>query len=209
MAATTISLASPFFIDVRFIQRTEGAGMTPAPELLEYAHAFEWDKETAASKVAPLLAKTWFWEALQPRLAFDKLTEDQVVTLLAEKPTAGPAYKSQLRMILDYLEAAGMIKRENGQVAALKATLTPVSVASPAKATEPEALESVGTPALPRTNVVTNFAQREGAVNFDISVRVDMSEFAGWEPSRIAAFFQGIAQVISAKGMFEKQSLKE
>ena len=32
-------------------------------------------------------------------------------------------------------------------------------------------------------------------VQFDVSVRVDMKEFAGWKPDRIAAFFSGIAQV--------------
>src|SRR5262245_17962206 len=47
MAATTISMANPFFLDLRFIQKTEGVGMTPAAELMEYLHAYEWDKETA------------------------------------------------------------------------------------------------------------------------------------------------------------------
>ena len=39
----------------------------------------------------------------------------------------------------------------------------------------------------------------EGKVQFHISVRVDMAEFATWKPARIAAFFNGIAQVLATK----------
>jgi hypothetical protein len=212
MAPTTISLANPFFLDVKFVQKSEGVGMAPASEVMEYLHAYEWDKETAAHKLSPLLSNAWFWEALQPRLAFEKLSEEQVITVLAEKSKAGPSYKPQLKMVLEFLDAAGMIKRENGQVTALKgaqqttALLAPA--AAPAKSAEHAESPSVS-PLKQRASVGTNFAQREGVISFDISVRVDMSEFVGWEPARIAAFFAGVAQVISAKGMFEKDSVKE
>jgi hypothetical protein len=203
MAVPTVSLANPFFVDVKFVQRSEGVGMTPANELLEYAHAYQWDKETAAHKLAPLLSKTWFWEALQPRLNFQELSEDQVVTLLAEKSAAGPTYKSQLRMILEYLDAAGMIIRANGVVTGIKGRQQVSATAEPTK----KAPATEDAEVLPRPVVATNFAQtKQGAVNFDVSVHIDMAEFAGWQPARIAAFFNGIAQVLSAKGMVEKES---
>lgn len=208
MSATTIPLANPFFVDVKFVIRTEGQGMTPATELLDYAHAYEWDKDTAAYKLGPLLAKTWFWEALQPRLSYQELSDDQAVTLLAEKSTAGPSYKSQLRLILDYLEAAGLVRRENGMVKMVKGQTAASQPAAPSDSkTEQEPIETAkGTP-LPRTAVATNFAQtKQGVVQFDISVHVDMAEFKGWQPARIAAFFNGIAQVLSAKGMVEQES---
>lgn len=210
MSPTTIPLANPFFVDVRFVQRTEGQGMTPATELLEYAHAYEWDKETAAYKLAPLLAKTWFWDALLPRLSFQELSEDQAVTLLAEKSAAGPPYKSQLRLILDYLEASGLVKRENGMVRMVKGGAPAMSTPQPsAELDNVPASISEGKNASTRSVVTTNFNQKQGAVSFDISVRIDMSQLAGWEPARIAALFAGIAQVVSAKGAFEKDSVKE
>lgn len=208
MAVPTVSLANLFFVDVKFVQRSEGIGMTPATELLEYAHAYQWDKETAAHKLAPLLSKTWFWEALQPRLSFQELSEDQAVTLLAEKSAAGPPYKSQLRMILEYLDAAGMVNRANGVVTAVKGR-QPVSSSVAAAESSEKALATDDESAVPsaRSAVATNFAQtKQGAVNFEISVHIDMTEFAGWQPARIAAFFNGIAQVLSAKGMVEKES---
>jgi hypothetical protein len=55
------------------------------------------------------------------------------------------------------------------------------------------------------TAVVTSFAApTEGIVQFHVSVRVDMGEFKGWAPERIAAFFGGIAQVLAAKGKVEE-----
>ena len=43
-------------------------------------------------------------------------------------------------------------------------------------------------------------------VEFHVNVRVDMKEFGGWPPERIAAFFNGIAAVLAAKGAIERES---
>ena len=40
----------------------------------------------------------------------------------------------------------------------------------------------------------------DGIVQFHVSVKVNMAEFAGWEPSKIQAFFSGIAKVLAANG---------
>jgi hypothetical protein len=214
LAPNTITLATPFWADVKFIQRKEGQGFTPASELMEYAHAYNWNKDTAAYKLASLLSDTWFWQALEPKLNYGELSEDEAITALAERSTAGPDYKSQLRVILDYLDAAGMVKRENGMVQIVKGA-QPRAAAQPATHTQSEkpaaasSSESKSAP-LPRSSVTTNFSQpMQGVVQFDVSVKVDMSEFAGWQPARIAAFFNGIAQVLSAKGAIEQESSRE
>lgn len=36
-----------------------------------------------------------------------------------------------------------------------------------------------------------------------------MQEFSGWEPERIAAFFNGIAAVLAAKGAVEQKAGSE
>ena len=57
---------------------------------------------------------------------------------------------------------------------------------------------------------MTTFSQpTEGTVQFHVSVKVDMAEFAGWEPARITSFFGGIAQVLAAKGAIEKEASPE
>ena len=49
----------------------------------------------------------------------------------------------------------------------------------------------------------------EGTIQFHVSVRVDMTEFAGWKADRITAFFGGIAQVLAAKGDLEKPLIRQ
>ena len=43
-------------------------------------------------------------------------------------------------------------------------------------------------------------------MQFNVSVKVNMQEFAGWQAERVTAFFNGIAQVLAAKGALEKEA---
>jgi hypothetical protein len=65
----------------------------------------------------------------------------------------------------------------------------------------PEAREREREGPTPRvSSALSVAAPTNGVVQFHVSVRVDMAEFAGWEAERISAFFAGIAQVLAAKG---------
>ena len=96
------------------------------------------------------------------------------------------------------MEVAGLIVQENGTVrprrqTAESSTTTTTTTLAPAIPTSKTA------------TVATAFATpTEGVVQFHVSVKVDMKEFAGWEPERIASFFSGIAQVLAAKGNVEQ-----
>jgi hypothetical protein len=200
MVESTTSMANAFFVDVGFLQRADG-GFLPAQEVVGFARAFEWNPETASHKLQPLIARAWFSEALVPKLSFRTLTEDQAIADLADAAAAGPDYKVQLRLLLDYMEAAGMVQRDGNMVKMIKTAASPLVPPSDKPATGDTGKESV----TPKGSVSTLFAQpTEGVVQFHVSVKVDMKEFAGWEPGRITAFFGGIAQVLAAKGAIEK-----
>lgn len=47
-----------------------------------------------------------------------------------------------------------------------------------------------------RTPILTSIP---GAVNFNVSIKIDIKELAGWQPDQIKAFFNGIALVLRAK----------
>ena len=217
MASGTVTIANPFFTDTKLLFRTEGMGLTPSPAVMEFARAFEWNRETAAHKLAPPLSQMWFTEVLLPRLAFGDLSEDEAITILAEKSSSPPDYKNQLRLILDFLEASGLIKREDGRIkAGSKASSTP-QPATPEKRTAEQEDKKEHSSLTPHSSlspsagrVTTAFTQpTQGVVNFYIDVRMDMTEFAGWTPDRIAAFFNGIALVLSAKAGVEKDVSSE
>jgi hypothetical protein len=200
MTADTISLANPFFADVGLLQKVDG-GYVPAPATAEFNNAHEWQPETAAHRLAPVLREAWFAEALLPRLQVAPMQEADAISTLAQCAGVGPAHRQQLVACLEFLALAGLIEREGGQVRRIAQNSSGVAA---------EPLSTAGTaaqrdPSRGGSAVATSFAQGtpEGQVQFSIAVRVSMTEFAGWDADRIAAFFGGIAAVLAAKGGVE------
>jgi hypothetical protein len=201
LSESTISLANSFFAAMGFLQKT-GDGFIPSADVVNYNRAYGWNKETAATKLAPAVANAWFSQILIPRIGYRDLTEDEALDALSEASQAAPEYKNQLGTLIDYMEAAGLITRD-GNV--LKAKALAPSPSIPADGTDLTPGEASQPATAARTAITTMFSQAaEGAVQFHVSVKVDLAEFAGWKPERITAFFGGIAQVLAAKGALEK-----
>jgi hypothetical protein len=199
MHANTVTLANPFLSDIGLIQRGEG-GYVPTSDAIAYAGAYDWNPEKAAHKLAPTIEATWFCKALMPKLRMRSMEEKDAISELASEAKAGTDYESQLRMLLEYMEVTGLILRENGRVSKRTATLSDAE--KPPASSEPEPASQSG-----KSTLFTSFSQpTEGVVRFNVSVKVDMGEFAGWKPERIAAFFSGIAQVLAAKGNLEQDA---
>jgi hypothetical protein len=207
MVSATVSLASPFFTDVGFLQRTE-TGFVPATEVVNFGHAHEWNPETASHKLAPLLAHTWFAEVLTPRITFRPVSDAEAIQALAEASSAAKDYEGQLSTLIDYLEAAGLCIRENGQVrkaGGAQMNEQPATAVAPAAATSPEKEQT-------KPSVSTSFSKQslgEGRVQFNVSVTVSMAEFSSWQGDRIEKFFHGIAEVLKAKAAIEQETDKE
>jgi hypothetical protein len=203
LTETTASLANAFFTDVGFLERT-AAGFVPAAEVVSFHRAVSWNAETAPQKLAPILRRTWFATLLLRKLGMGPIPETEAMADLADAAAAAPKYQPNLRILIDYLEASGLIRRDNGMLregalavdgergARVETTATP----------EPASTATKGTP-----SVTTSFAQgAEGIVHFHVEVRVGMGEFSTWSPDRISAFFGGLAQVLAAKGAVEEES---
>lgn len=177
MAVNTITLANPFFCDVGLLLRQDG-GFVPSEEVVLFSRSFEWNPETAPHKLAPLFSGAWFGQALMPKLNFGSLPKDEAIQTLAEAAEAPPEYEAQLTLLLDYMERAGLIQRDGDTIK--KGTVVP-SVTTERSSAAPNSSEPIREPP-PRTTVATTFttAPTEGVVQFHVSVKVDMKEFAGW-----------------------------
>lgn len=204
MKSSTISLANPFFTDIGLIQKVD-KGFVPADALLNYQRAHAWNPDVAAHKLQPVIEATWFAQALLPILHYRPMSETEAIGALADACNASPDYEPQLHLLLDYLSAAGFISSEGGQVRAIIQQATERSTPAPAQPDVPTEVPAASMPS--KAAIATAFSQpTEGTVQFHVSVRVDMNEFAGWKADRIAAFFGGIAQVLAAKGALERDS---
>lgn len=116
--AKTTSLVNTFFTDVGFIGKAE-RGNAPAAEVIEFQRAYQWDPDAAARQLAPILSQSWFWEVLQPKLAFNALKEAAAIAALGQAAAAEKYYAPELRLVLEYLEAGGLVSRDNGMVTSM------------------------------------------------------------------------------------------
>lgn len=185
---STVSLANPFLREAGLIEPADG-GHLPAAYTIDYARAFQWDKDTAGEKLAPAFRDSWFDQAIRPTLYIRPMTEDEALKRLADAASVGPRHRPQLRILMEYLQVSALIKREGGQVMIGnrgEATQKPAEAIRPAPPSE-------GRPSSPSR-------PGEGGIDLDVHIHASMDEIKAWQPERISAFFAGIAAVLAAKG---------
>ena len=111
----SVSLCNAFFIESGLLLR-DGARLKPSDAVFDYLHAYEWDQESAALKLGRVLAQTWFAKTLVPKLSFRSLTREEAISFLAEDSKATKEYAGQLALLVEYLNAAGVVRVENNSV---------------------------------------------------------------------------------------------
>jgi hypothetical protein len=198
----TVSMANPFFASTGLVQRTDG-GFMPNADVIAFQRAYDWDAEKAALKLAPTLREQWFYQALVPHLAFGAIDEDKAIALLAEASAASPEYKSNLRLVLSYLVASGLIVQDGTLIKMVKSTQQQNNQAQskPAEAPQPSMEQPAPQPIAPTVaSSAPSSSTASGRIQINVSIDLDMTQLAGWQPDRIAALFAGMAQVIAAKG---------
>jgi len=198
MQASTVSLANPFFGSIGLLQKSEG-GYVPSSDVVAYQRAAEYS-ESPSHKLAPAMRESWFGAALLPKLSFRPLTENESLAILHDAAQAPFEYRQHIKMLFEYLIAAGIAQREGDSIKSAKPAFEFGASAPTIESirTEPETM----TPA--KQSVATTYAASpEGGISFHISVKVTMDQFATWQPERITAFFAGIAQMLAAKAKIE------
>ncbi len=204
VAPSSVTLASSFLASIGLIVRTDAGTYNPSTEVIAFLRAFEWNKETASYKLAPLFRESWFGKALIPRLLIAPIEEDAAIEALAEAAPANTEYRKELRMLIDFMVAGGVVTREGNMV---KLVARDTSSSGETSATVTGSESATSEPVAVRRNpatVKTEFDERPGAMSFNVSFHVDMAEFSSWQPDRLQAFFQGVAQVLHAKANVEK-----
>lgn len=204
MQPSTVSLNNAFYSSIGLLTKSEG-GYAPAEEVVAFLRAHDWNKDTASQKLAPVLSRAWFWEALASKLEFGPRTEADCLQDLGDAANAGQEYKANLRILLEYLAAAGLIQREGETVKKGMPNMAPTAQTSPAESTAvPPKQETVAVGDSTSKTMPSLFGTTEGQVQFNIAVKVNMGEFSTWQADRIASFFSGIAQVLAAKAKVEQ-----
>ena len=198
MSHHTVVLTNPFFTDIGLLSRADRGRLTPSQAVRDFAGAFQWTPETAAQRLAPVIRKSWFGSLIVRKVSVNPRDEDEILSDLSNEAGANPAHKAQLELLIEYAIAAGLVERNGRQL--VQARQQPTESESAAAMPQPPqkpAEEPAG------SSVQTVFDAAEGVVQFNVTVKVRMSEFAAWRPERISAFFGGIAAVLAAKARVE------
>jgi hypothetical protein len=208
MAANTVSLANAFFTSTGLLERTED-GYIPSAEVMNFFRAYPWDPEVAPHKLRPLIEKAWFSLALLPKLRFRQMEEKEAISDLAEIAQAGPEYKAQLALLLDFMATAGMIVKENNTIRLISSETEEVQPPPPNPSANGDGeTQTQDMPLNPEFS--TSFAKNGGGIiQLAINVNVDMQEVSKWSSDRISAFFRGIAMVLAAKNAKEMKEIEE
>ena len=195
---SNVSSLNPFFMENGFLEKS-GNGVLPAPAVIEYTQAHKWNEATAAQKLAPLLYRSWFGAIITRKLQFRSLSEDSAIETLASECGAAPESRPALRMLLDYLEAAAIIRRDGGMLYAnhLEPTQQPPPPLIPTVEPVPMSIA----PGAPSSVTVEQAPSSSpmGGIRFQVSVNISMEEMGGWPADRITALFAGVAQVMNAQ----------
>lgn len=195
MNASTVSLANSFFSKVGFLTKS-GREFAPAREVLEYKRATDWGADNAAEKLTAIVERAWFAQALRAKLQMRPVDVEEAIADLAQRAEVSPKYRPQLRMLINYLDTSGIVIREGNQLILVRRNQDTIRHEA-----QPEPTSSPPTPP-PQNSVVEPRSTNPtfGGINFNVSISADMAEISRWPPDRIAAFFDGLAKVIAARG---------
>jgi hypothetical protein len=116
MSGQTVVVTNAFFTDVGLLVRSDSGRFTPGQSAKEYQAAYDWDADRAGAKLAPAFQNTWFAKALTPRLKMRTLAKGEALAFLAEACKASPEYQTRLVMLLEFLNAAGIISLSGDEV---------------------------------------------------------------------------------------------
>ncbi|WP_395733554.1 hypothetical protein [Prosthecobacter sp.] len=113
--ATLLQLSASFY-DLGLVQKVDGGKFIPAAELQEYGRIRGFSPEKAWLKLGPLFERSWFGQELLPRLKLREMNEMDAIHCLAEVSGADKDHQAQLEMGILYLERAGLILRDSGNI---------------------------------------------------------------------------------------------
>jgi hypothetical protein len=197
LKADTVALGNGFFSSAGLLVRGEG-GHTPAPELVNFARAHEWEHEAAFHKAAPVLRESWFAVELLTKLRFRPMGYEDCVGVLGQAASVGPESRTQLAYLIEFLISAGLIQMsDSGDLSYRNGTeeAPPAQPATPASAHTPNAAQ----PSVTQSS-------EGGRIRLNVHFDVDAAQLARWSPDRITAFMTGLAQVLAAQGHSESQT---
>lgn len=115
VAPSSISNCNAFWNDAGLLVR-EGYKLRPVQAIFDFDQASEWSADQAGGRLASVLGASWFGKAMLTKLAIKPTTIPEALQFLAQECRASIDYKDQIKLLLDYLEVAGLVVLDGSNV---------------------------------------------------------------------------------------------
>ncbi|HUI89169.1 MAG TPA: hypothetical protein VLX61_10660 [Anaerolineales bacterium] len=197
LTVSAVRSTTDFFASIGLLKEVSG-GFVIAKEVNDYYIADQAGESNAYYRIRPLLEKTWFANALMPKLQLKDISELDAVTALSISSSADKEYRGRIKMLLRLMEDAGMIVTNGNNISRGQSIPLPTS-----EIDEPQIVFTTAKDKMPLSKSVV------GGVQLNFSIHVDSDDFSKWSPDRISAFFGGLAQVLAAKAALDQEDKNE
>jgi len=117
LSPDTAALVNNFFVEAGFVTKEGKGRYKPVESVNEYQRLYELQPEQAAKQLAEPLKKSWYFTEIAKELrGAGKVVEERLINVLGLAAGAGGDRRAQLELVLDWLEYARLIVREDGVV---------------------------------------------------------------------------------------------
>jgi len=205
IATATAGLNNAFFLDSGLIVRESKGRYKPTEAVNTFARDHGFNPQRAAHGLADTLSRTWYFQTVLRRLDMGKTTRNAMIEALARAAGASSDHQVQLSALLSWLEFAGLISTDNGDVRVLKGA--PVDT-SPETAETPETPEkehagdtpdhSTGESATAKEDGQRE-RQPESILSFSFDFSLTASDLQELSPEQIQAVFEAVGKVMAIK----------
>ena len=202
VSATTAGLNNNFCYEAGLLVRESKGRYKPTEAVNQFARDHSWAPDRAGRALAPILAKTWFYEAVENQLAMGPATRQQLVSALGQVAGATTDHTGHLDTIVQWLDYAQLIRFDDAGLAHPVALEDTPAEAAPVAATEPEANEEPdgsrggghddgGTP--PR------MVNPAGVLGLTFDFQLTAEDLAKLSTEQIEALFAAVGKVMAIK----------
>ena len=200
LSVNTLSMITSFLVAANLLTRSEGSKFKPTAATIEFERQYHWNQDTAKHALAPALQNSWFGQAIINRLKMrGSMPTKEAIELLASESVATPEYEPQIKTTLDWLIDTGVVDEEGGVIKISRKQIRSITPTPPAEATNGG---GGGTTEIKQhvEHVVQSSDDQAGTIKLNVAIQISVKELEAMTPDRIAAFFQGLAAVVAAKG---------
>ncbi len=208
VVATTAGLNNTFFKESGLVIQA-GKGKFKSTEFANsFARKFSFDQEKAGLELREPLRDTWFYATVRQTIeGMGPTAKAKLIEVLAYEAGADSEYRVQLGSIVSWLEYAGLIESDDGDIFSLTAAGRESNDA-PLEHAEPteQAEDLVPQPTPEGSSTAQGGVQRgkdpETVLGFAFDFTLTGDELAKLSPEQITALFTAVGEVLKIKGAF-------